>query len=60
MYKIWYNDVKPKYKEKAKLCFTDTDCFTVHVKSKDIYEDIAKDVEIRFDSSSDQLERTLP
>ena len=29
----------------------DTDSFIVHVTPKDIYEDIAKDVEKRFDTS---------
>ena len=38
----------------------DTDSFTVHVKTKDICEDIAKDVEKRFDLSNCELERSLP
>ena len=24
MYKFWYDDLKPKYGEKAKLCYMDT------------------------------------
>ena len=44
MYEFWYDYVKPKYDEKAKLCYMDTDSFIVHVKTDDIYKDI-KDVE---------------
>ena len=44
MYEFWYDYVKPKYDEKAKLCYMDTDSFLVHVKTDDIYKDI-KDVE---------------
>ena len=37
------NYVKPKYGKNAKLCHTDS--FIVHVKTDDIYKDIAKNVE---------------
>ena len=43
MYDIWYDFTKPKYQNKAKLCYIDTDSFIVHVKAKDIYEEIAGD-----------------
>ena len=36
MYEFWYDYVKPKYGEKAKLCYMDTDSFIVHVKTDDI------------------------
>ena len=32
MYKFWYDYVKPKYGENAKLCFLETDSFIVYVK----------------------------
>ena len=50
MYEFWYDYVKPKYGENAKLCYMDTDSFIVHVKTDDIYKDIAKDAEARFDT----------
>ena len=31
MYECWYDYVKPKYGTKAKLCFMDTDSFTVYI-----------------------------
>ena len=30
-YEIWYDYIKPKYKDKAKLCYMDTDSFAIHV-----------------------------
>ena len=34
--------------------------FTVDIKTEDIYEDIGKDVEKRFDISNYKLDRVLP
>ena len=47
---FWYDYVEPKYGENSKLCYMDTGSFIVHVKTKDIYKDIAEDVETRFHS----------
>ena len=47
MYKLFHDFVQLKYGEKAKLCYIDTDSFIVYIKSKDIYSEIAKDLEIR-------------
>ena len=44
IYEFWYDYVKPKYGENAKLCYMDTDSFIVQVKTDDIYEDIAEGV----------------
>ena len=44
MYEFQYDYVKPKYSEKAKICYVDTDSFIVHVKTEDVYKDIAEDV----------------
>ena len=60
MYKFWYDLVKPKYGEKAKLCNMDTDSFIVYIKNIYIYKDIAEDVETRFDTSDYELDRPLP
>ena len=37
----------------------DTDNFIVHIKSKDVFEDIANDVEKRFDTSNYAIESLL-
>ena len=61
MYKFWYDNVKPKYQDKAKLCYMGTDSFIIPIKTKDFYEDIADDVEKRFDTSNyDDVHRPLP
>ena len=33
MYELWYNYVKPKYEEKTKLSYMDTDSFILYIKS---------------------------
>ena len=38
----------------------DTDSFIFQVKTDDIYKDIAKDVEKRFDTSNYEIDRPLP
>ena len=38
----------------------DTGSFIVHVKTNDIYKDIAEDVETRFDTSNFKRVRPLP
>ena len=50
MYEFRYDYVKRKYDENAKLCYMDTGSFIVHVKTDDIYKDIAEDVKKRFDN----------
>ena len=52
MYEFWYDYIKPKYKEKAKLCYMDTDSFIIHIETEDFYEDIANDVDRWFDTSN--------
>ena len=60
MYEFWYDYVKSKYGENAKVCNRNTDSSIVHVKADDVYKDIAEDVETRFDTSNFELDRPLP
>ena len=48
--------VKPKFDEKEKLCYMDTERFIVSVKIDKNYKDIAKDVKTRFGTSNYELE----
>ena len=43
--------VKPKYGEKAKLCYMDTNSSTEYIKKHHIY----KDVEARYDYELDKM-----
>ena len=51
MYDFHYRYIKPKYGNKAKLLFTDTDSFLYEIETEDIYKDISGDVKDRFDTS---------
>ena len=57
MYEFWQDFIKPKYQwnciqDKAKLCCMDTDSFVIHINTEDFYQNIANDVEKRFDTSN--------
>ena len=60
MYEFWYDCMKPKYGNNVKLCYMDTDSFIMNIKTNDFYEDIANDVENRFDTSNYEVNRPLP
>ena len=60
MYEFWYDYMKKKYGDMIKLCYTDTDSLVMTIKTKDFYEDIAQDVQERFDTSSYSVDRPLP
>ena len=62
MYKFWYDYIKPKYEDEAKLCYTDTDSFIIHLVTADFFVDISNDVERWFDTSNydEKDKRPLP
>ena len=55
---VWL--LKLKYGETIKLCLMDTDTYTVFIKTDGIYQNIAENVETRFDSSNYESDRPLP
>ena len=59
---FWYDYIKPKYQDNAKLCYMDTDSFIIRIKTEDFYDDIADVVEKWFDTSDydDDVDRQLP
>ena len=60
MYEFWYDYMKSQYNDNVKLCYMDTDSFIMNIKTNDFYEDIANDVENRFDTSNYEVNRPLP
>ena len=62
MYEFYYENLKPKYGDRVKLCYIDTDSFIIHVETEDICKDIADDACKWFDYSGydKKLNRPLP
>ena len=62
MYKFLYDYIKPKYEDRAKLCYTDTDSLIIHIITEDFFEGIAGDVKTWFDTSNydENDKRPLP
>ena len=51
MYEFHYDYMVPKYSDRLKLCYMDTDSLVYHIKTEDFYTDIADDVQTRFNTS---------
>ena len=62
MYEFWYDYLKPKYGDKLKICYMDTDSFVTYIETEDFYKDIANNIDKRFDTSNydEKDERPLP
>ena len=43
MYEFYYEYIKPKYGNKVKLCYKDTDSFIIQIFTDDFYADISSD-----------------
>ena len=52
MFEFWYDYIVPKYGDKIKLCYIDTDSFIMRIKTEDFYKDISADVDKCFDTSN--------
>ena len=51
MYEFYHDYMIPKYGDRLKLCYMDTDSLIYSIKTEDFYSDISPDVEFRFDTS---------
>ena len=52
MYEFHYDYMIPKYGDRLKLCYMDTDSLIYIIKTENFYSDISPDVESRFATSS--------
>ena len=57
-----YNYIKPKYGDRAKLCYADTDSFVIYIITQGFFEDLPDDVKTWFDRSDfdENDKRPLP
>ena len=37
MYKFWYNYIKPKYGDRAKVCYTDNDSLIIYIITEEFF-----------------------
>ena len=51
MYDYFYDYIKPKYNDRATLCYMDTDSFTFSIQTDDLYADMRRDLD-RYDTSN--------
>ena len=51
IYEFYYDYLKPKYGDKIKICYMDTDSFILFIQTEDFYKDISNDVNKWFDTS---------
>lgn len=52
MFDFHYSVMKPHYKEKIQICYTDTDSFLYSIQTEDIYKDIRIKFHQYFDTSN--------
>ena len=62
MYEFCYDYIIPKYHDKVKLCYMDTDSFIFLIETDDFYNDIMSDLQKWYDTSkiNQKLNRCLP
>ena len=49
IYEFWYDYIKPKYQDIAKLFYMNTDSFIIQIKTEDFYKSVTDDVKTLFD-----------
>ena len=60
MYEFSYDYLKPKYPNKIKLCYMDTDSFILDIKTDDFFEDNKEDLKKWFDTFNYHKDMILP
>ena len=60
MYEFWYDSIKLKYQQNANLCYMDTDSVIIQIRTEDVHEDFADDIEKRLDTPNYEINRQFP
>ena len=62
MYELSYDYIQPKYGDRVKLCYIDTDSFVIYIMTESFSKDVANDLERLFNTSNydESDERPLP
>ena len=60
MYKFYYDYLRPKFKNKMQLLYTDTDSFVLEIETDDFFEDTKCDLKEWFDTSNYDKNMVLP
>lgn len=60
MYDFWYNFIKRKYRDQAKLCYTDTDSLIIEIENEDVYADMIEDADFSDYPEEHPLLEKLP
>ena len=60
MYEFYHDYIRPRYGNKVKLCYMDTDNFVYKMEAEDFYRGIAKDVGKRFDTCGYSKDENTP
>jgi len=58
MYKFYYNYLKPKYQDRCKLLFTDTDSLCCEIETSDLYHDMGESMDL-FNTSNFEPDHPL-
>ena len=59
MYEFWYDCIKLKYQNNAKLCYMNTDSFIIQIKTEYCYKDIPDDVKKRYNTWNYEVDKPL-
>ena len=55
---VWF--CYTKISKQLKVCYMDIDSFIIHIKTEDFCKDIADDVKNKYETSSYEVDRSLP
>ena len=60
VYKFWHDYFKPKYGDRAKLCYADTDSFIINIITENFFQDVSNHVNKWLDTSNYNKKDKIP